>query len=182
MSIKQKDKDMKKLENKVKIHSTAFIAPNATIIGDVTIEENVSVWYGAIVRGDIASIKIGKNSNVQDGCVIHVDEGYPTIIGSNVTMGHHAIVHGAIIEDTVIIGIKSAVLSGAKVGSFSIIGAGAIVTEGTVIPPYSLVLGIPGKVVKQLSEEQIKRVVENSKHYVELKEVHKLYVEELGKK
>ncbi len=154
-----------------KIGKNVFIAPTASIIGDVTIEDGVSIWDGAVLRGDVSYIKIGKNSNIQDNVVIHVSHGVPTIIGENVTVGHLAMVHGAKIEDNVIIGIHAVVLDNAEIGEGSVIGAGAVVTSGTKIPPNSLVLGIPAKVVKQ-GENIREMAVENGLIYQELRDEH----------
>ncbi len=154
-----------------KIGKNVFIAPTASIIGDVTIEDGVSIWDGAVLRGDVSYIKIGKNSNIQDNVVIHVSHGVPTIIGENVTVGHLAMVHGAKIEDNVIIGIHAVVLDNAEIGEGSVIGAGAVVTSGTKIPPNSLVLGIPAKVVKQ-GENIREMAIENGLIYQELRDEH----------
>ncbi len=145
-----------------------FIAPTAMVIGNVTIAPGSSVWFGAVIRSDMALIQIGRNTSVQDNAVIHVREGIETRIGDQVTMGHGAIVHGAQIEDTVLIGIGAIILDRARVGEGSIIGAGAVVTEGTQIPRRSLVLGVPGKVVKEVTAEQIQWIEANAKSYTEL--------------
>ena len=145
-----------------------FIAPTATVIGNVTIAPGSSVWFGAVIRSDLALIQIGRNTSVQDNAVIHVREGIDTRVGDQVTMGHGAIVHGAQIEDTVLIGIGAIILDKARVGKGSIVGAGAVVTEGTQIPRRSLVLGVPGKVVKEVTSEQFQWIEENAKSYTEL--------------
>jgi carbonic anhydrase/acetyltransferase-like protein (isoleucine patch superfamily) len=145
-----------------------FIAATATVIGNVTIAPGSSVWFGAVIRSDLALIQIGRNTSVQDNAVIHVREGIETRIGDKVTMGHGAIVHGAQIEDTVLIGIGAIILDKARVGKGSIVGAGAVVTEGTQIPRRSLVLGVPGKVVKEVTSEQFQWIEENAKSYTEL--------------
>ncbi|MGA8070128.1 MAG: gamma carbonic anhydrase family protein [Halobacteriota archaeon] len=145
-----------------------FIASTATVIGNVTIAPGSSVWFGAVIRSDLALIQIGRNTSVQDNAVIHVREGIETRIGDQVTMGHGAIVHGAQIEDTVLIGIGAIILDKARVGKGSIVGAGAVVTEGTQIPRRSLVLGVPGKVVKEVTSEQFQWIEENAKSYTEL--------------
>ena len=145
-----------------------FIAPTATVIGNVTIAPGSSVWFGAVIRSDMALIQIGRNTSVQDNAVIHVREGIETRIGDQVTMGHGAIVHGAQIENTVLIGIGAIILDRARVGEGSIVGAGAVVTEGTQIPRRSLVLGVPGKVVKEVTAEQIQWIEANAKSYTEL--------------
>jgi len=145
-----------------------FIAPTATVTGDVTIAAGSSVWFGAVIRSDMASTQIGYDTSVQDNAVIHVREGIETRIGDRVTIGHGAIVHGAHIEDTVLIGIGAIILDRARVEKGSIIGAGAVVTEGTQIPRCSLVLGVPGKVVKQVTPEQFEWIEANAKSYTEL--------------
>jgi carbonic anhydrase/acetyltransferase-like protein (isoleucine patch superfamily) len=145
-----------------------FIAPTATVIGNVQIAPGSSVWFGAVLRSDMALIQIGRNTSVQDNAIIHVSEGVETIIGDQVTIGHGAIVHGAQVEDTVLIGIGAIVLDGATVGTGSIIGAGAVVTEGIEIPDRSLVLGVPGKVVRQVTAEQLRSIEANAKSYAAL--------------
>jgi carbonic anhydrase/acetyltransferase-like protein (isoleucine patch superfamily) len=144
-----------------------FIAPNAAVIGDVTLHENSSVWFSAVVRGDADHIEIGANSNIQDGAVIHVDAGFPTNIGRNVTVGHNAMLHGCTIGDGSLIGINAVVLNGANVGKNCLIGANALVTEGMEIPDGSLVLGSPAKVRKQFSREEQATLGINAEHYVE---------------
>ena len=155
-----------------KVHPSAYIAPTAVLVGDVTIEEGVSIWDGAVLRGDVSHIFVGKNSNIQDNVVVHVSHGVPTVIGENVTVGHLAMVHAATIEDNVIIGIHAVVLDGAVIGEGSVVGAGAVVTPGTKIPPNSLVLGIPAKVVKQGPEIR-EMAVKNGLIYQELRDEHR---------
>lgn len=152
--------------SKEKVHPSVFIADTARVIGDVTIGKNSSVWYSALVRGDLESVIIGEDSNVQDGAIVHVDEGFPTAIGNGVSLGHGAIVHGATVEDNCLIAIGAILLNGVVVGANSIIGAGAVVAEGTHIPPNSLVLGVPGKVVRELTKEQQDRIKQTSLEYV----------------
>jgi carbonic anhydrase/acetyltransferase-like protein (isoleucine patch superfamily) len=155
------------------IDPTAWIAPGAIIVGEVHLAEEVSVWYGSVLRGDVAPIEIGPRSNVQDGSIIHVDHGMPTEIGADVVIGHGAIVHAATVEDRCLIAIRSAVLSGAVIGEGSIVGAGAVVTEGKIIPPHSLVLGVPGRVVREVSEEQVSKVLEQAARYVAYSSVYR---------
>jgi carbonic anhydrase/acetyltransferase-like protein (isoleucine patch superfamily) len=155
------------------VHATAFVAPNATVVGDVVIDEDSSVWFGAVLRGDVDKISIGKRSNVQDLAVIHCDPGYPCSIGDEVTVGHAAVVHGATIESNVLIGIRAVVLNGAHIGEGSIIGAGAVVTEGAQIPPGSLVVGVPGKVLRPTSDEQRQHITRNALNYVESGRVYR---------
>ncbi|MDG2383866.1 MAG: gamma carbonic anhydrase family protein [Pirellulaceae bacterium] len=147
------------------VDPTAFIAENAVVLGDVTIGAEASVWFNAVVRGDTSPIQIGPGSNVQDSCVLHADPGFPCEIGENVTIGHAAVVHGATIEDNVLIGLRAVVLNGARVRSGSVIAAGAIVTEGVEIPPHSLVMGVPGKVVRETTEQHLAQIRHAAEHY-----------------
>ena len=149
------------------VHASAFIVPGATVIGDVTLEEESSAWYGAVLRGDINRIVIGPRSNVQDNAVVHVDTGFPTFVGELVTIGHSAIVHGCRVEDEVLIGMGSIILDGAEIGARSIVGANALVTLGTKIPPGSLVLGSPAKVRRALSLDEQKDIARWAWSYVE---------------
>lgn len=146
---------------KPKIHPSARIAENAVLIGDVTVGADVSIWYGAAVRGDTAPIVLGDGCNVQDNCVIHGSEGYPVSVGKNVTVGHGAIIHGCTIADDCLIGMGATVLNGANIGSFSVVGACALVTERKEIAPYSLVVGVPAKVVKTYEGEDAEKVKAN---------------------
>ncbi|MCB9263162.1 MAG: gamma carbonic anhydrase family protein [Flavobacteriales bacterium] len=150
------------------ISSTAFVAETAVIIGDVHIGQESSIWFGAVLRGDSDAIRIGDRSNVQDNAVVHVDPGFATTIGNDCIIGHLALVHGATIGNNVLVGMHSTILNGAVVGDFSIIGAGALVTGNTQIPPYSLVIGSPAKVVKILNEQQIEAIRKNAVAYVKL--------------
>jgi carbonic anhydrase/acetyltransferase-like protein (isoleucine patch superfamily) len=145
-----------------------FVAPTATVVGTVRIARGSSVWFGAVVRGDEAPVQIGRNTNVQDNAVIHVDKGVEAKIGDQVSIGHGAIVHGAQIEDTVLIGMGSIVLDGAYVKSGSIIAAGAVVTEGAEIPARSLVMGVPGKVARSVTSQQLQYIEANAKSYAML--------------
>ncbi|TVQ01869.1 MAG: gamma carbonic anhydrase family protein [Planctomycetaceae bacterium] len=149
-----------------RIDETAWVAPNATLRGSVRMGAGSSVWFGAVVRGDVEPITIGPRSNVQDLAVIHCDPGFPCEIGEDVTIGHAAVVHGAIVESGSLIGIRAVVLNGARIGSGSIIGAGAVITERAVIPPGSLVVGVPGKVIRPTSPEQREQILQNAAHYV----------------
>jgi carbonic anhydrase/acetyltransferase-like protein (isoleucine patch superfamily) len=156
------------LPTRLLIDPTAWVAPGAAVVGEVTLGPSSSIWFNATVRGDMEPVFIGSGSNVQDNCVVHVDRGMPARIGSNVTMGHGAIVHGATIEDEVLVAMKAVVLSGCHVGRRSIIGAGAVLPEGLRIPEGSLVLGVPAKVVRPLRPEEIDRVLDNARSYVQL--------------
>ena len=146
--------------------SDYWIAPNATLIGKVRLLRNASVWFGAVLRGDNEWIEIGENSNVQDNSVIHTDPGQPAIIGANVTIGHKVILHSATIGDNVLIGMGSTLLSGARIGSNCLIGANTLVSEGKDIPPNSLVLGQPARVVREVSEPQIALIRMSAEVYV----------------
>jgi gamma-carbonic anhydrase len=154
------------------IAPTAFVAENATVIGDTVIGANSSIWFGAVVRGDSNWIKIGARTNIQDLCVLHTDDRHSLTIGNDVTVGHRAILHGCVINDRVLIGMGATIMNGAVIGSGSIIGAGALVTESAVIPAGSLVLGVPAKVKRELSSSEIMAVEGASKHYVEFAEIY----------
>lgn len=155
-----------KLVDARQIASSAWIAPNATVVGDVTLGDESSIWFNCVLRGDLAPIRIGKQSNVQDGCILHVGAEFPCTLGDRVSLGHGAIVHGATIEDDCLIGMRATVLNGAVVGKGSIVGAGAVVPEKMVIPPGSLVLGLPAKVVKSLAREHAETIAGTAKAYV----------------
>ncbi|MCC7565975.1 MAG: gamma carbonic anhydrase family protein [Methanomicrobiaceae archaeon] len=148
--------------------SGGFIAENATIIGDVVLGDEVSVWFGAVIRGDKSRIEIGECSNVQDNAVVHTTIGFPVAIGSFVSVGHGAILHGCTIGSEVLVGMGAIIMNGAVIGEGSIIGAGAVITEGKQIPPHSLVLGLPAAVVKETTEKQRAFIVENAREYVKL--------------
>ena len=145
----------------------AWIAPNATVIGDVRLGDNASVWWNAVLRGDNDTITIGANSNIQDGSVLHADEGVPLTIGANVTVGHLVMLHGCTIGDESLIGIKSVILNKAVIGRHCIIGANSLIPEGKVIPDRSLVMGSPGKVVRQLSDEEVALLRHAAQGYVD---------------
>ncbi len=154
-------------------HSAAFIAPTASVMGRVTLGPDASVWYGAVVRADVERIEIGPRSNIQDTAVLHADPGAPTIIGADVTVGHGAIVHGATIGEGTLVGMRATVLNRAKVGRFCLIGAHALVTEGMEIPDYSMVLGTPAKIVRQLDPAPTEAMLRASAgHYVEMAHRH----------
>lgn len=143
-----------------------FIAPNAILIGDVTLQENASVWFSCVLRGDADHIEIGAGSNIQDGSVLHADPGFPLTVGANVTVGHNAMLHGCTIGDGTLVGINAVVLNGAKVGKGCLIGANALITERMEIPDGSLVLGSPAKIKSQLSDEQRQMLLFNAENYV----------------
>ena len=150
----------------------SFIAGNATVLGDVEMGSEVSIWYGAVVRGDRDRIVIADLSNVQDNAVIHTSRGFPALVGSEVSIGHGAILHGCTISDRVLVGMGAIVLNGAVVGEDCLLGAGSVVTEGTVIPPGSVVVGVPGKVIKQVSDAQRQHIVQNARNYWDLARSH----------
>lgn len=142
-----------------------FIAQGAHVIGDVHLADGVSVWFGAVLRGDIEPIRVGADSNVQDGAILHTDEGYPVDIGRRVTIGHAAIIHGATIEDEALIGMGATLLSGSTVGRGAVVAAGALVPEGATIPPGVLAMGVPARVVRALSDEEKTRVTRGTENY-----------------
>ncbi|WP_279282437.1 gamma carbonic anhydrase family protein [Enterococcus gallinarum] len=145
-----------------------FIAPNATVVGDVTIGSEATVWFQAVLRGDANYIRVGERTNIQDGTIIHVDHDAPTIIAEDVTVGHQCMLHGCKIEKGALIGMSSIVLNHAVIGENSLIGAGSLVTQGTIIPPNVLAFGRPAKVIRPLTEEEIAKNKANIAHYVSL--------------
>ncbi|MCY7294126.1 gamma carbonic anhydrase family protein [Alteromonas sp. a30] len=154
-------------EKTVKKDDSAFVAPGSHVIGDVRLEKDSSVWFNAVLRGDCEAITIGEGSNVQDGAILHTDPGFALTLGKGVTIGHKVMLHGCSIGDYSLIGINAVVLNGAKIGKNCVIGANALVTEGKEIPDGSVVMGSPGKVVKQLSEEQIAGLKASAQHYID---------------
>jgi len=155
------------LKTTLSIDPTAFIAPNAVLIGQVSVGAESSVWYGAVARGDMEPIAIGRQSNVQDGAVIHVDVDLPTRIGDNVTVGHRAVIHGCTLGDGCLVAMGAIVLSGSVVGAGALVAAGAVVREGIEVPPRVLFAGVPGKVLRELTDDEARRVAANSLSYVE---------------
>lgn len=149
-----------------KLHPATFVASGAQVIGAVEAGENVTIWFNAVLRGDSDRIKIGENSNIQDGAVVHVDPGFPVSIGNNVTIGHNAIVHGCTIKDGALIGMGATILNGAVIGEGALVAAGAVVGEGKIIEPGWLVGGVPAKPLKKLSEEHIARMQQGALDYV----------------
>ena len=152
------------------LSSASFIADNATVLGNISLAEGCSIWYGAVVRGDVEQIAIGKYSNVQDGAVLHGDPGQPTILEDYVTIGHRAVVHSAHIETGCLIGIGAIILNGVTVGTGSIIGAGSVVTKD--VPARSLVVGIPGRKIKDVSDDQASELIEHARKYEKLAQAH----------
>ena len=155
------------------IAPTAFVHPAAVIIGDVTLGAHVSVWPTAVLRGDSDAIVVGEDSNIQDGTIVHVDPGVPCTIGARVAIGHRAIVHGATVENDCLIGMGAILLNRVHVGSGSIVGAGAVCREGMIIPPNSLVVGVPGKVIRDTTSEERARIAKTVQAYLELQMVHR---------
>jgi carbonic anhydrase/acetyltransferase-like protein (isoleucine patch superfamily) len=162
------------------IPESCFIAPNASIIGDAVLGENASIWFNVVIRADKAQVKIGKNSNIQDGSILHVDEGFPIAIAQNVTVGHKAMLHGCSIGEGSLIGINAVVLNGAKVGKNCLVGANALVTENMLIPDGSLVLGSPAKVIKPLDEKTKAILAEGSEHYVQNSQHYNAELKQIG--
>jgi len=158
---------------KPEVHPTAFIAPGAVVIGDVTLGEESSIWYNTVVRGDINEIKIGAHSNIQDGSVVHLADDYGAYVGEYVTVGHKALIHACAIDNEVLIGMGAIILDGAEIGARSIVGAGALVTKGKVIPPGSLVMGSPAKVVRQLDQADQLTIKSWAEKYVEVAKKHR---------
>lgn len=156
-----------------KVDEGAFVAPTSTVIGDVTLEAGASVWYGAVLRGDVERISVGADSNIQDNCTLHADPGFPVTIGERVSVGHNAVVHGATVEDDCLIGMGATVLNGAVIGTGSLVAAQALVPQGMQIPPGSLVAGVPAKVRRQLTEEEQQGVTLNGTHYSTLSKAHR---------
>ncbi len=150
-----------------RIDESAFVAETAVLAGDVVLEEDSSVWFGAVLRGDMAAIRVGKRSNVQDNVTVHCDTDCPTIIGDDVTIGHNAVVHGARIDDGCLIGMQATVLTGAHIGEGSIVAAGALVRENQEVPPRSLAVGVPAKIARVIDDAAAARIKENAGFYVE---------------
>lgn len=151
---------------RVESHPTSWTAPSATLIGSVRLQANASVWFGAVLRGDNELIDIGEGSNVQDGTVMHTDMGSPLTLGKGVTVGHNAMLHGCTVGDFSLVGINAVILNGARIGKHCIIGANALIAEGKEIPDGSLVMGSPGKVVRELTEQQKRMLEASAAHYV----------------
>jgi carbonic anhydrase/acetyltransferase-like protein (isoleucine patch superfamily) len=157
---------------KPKIHEGAFVAESAYIIGDVEIGEGTSIWYGAVLRGDIEGIKVGIFTNIQDNATVHTETGVPTRIGDYTVVGHNAIVHGCTVGSNSLIGMGSTILNRAVIGNNCIIGAGSVITEDKVIPDNSMVLGIPGKIVRQVTDDEIAAIKTNAMRYYDLWKKH----------
>jgi carbonic anhydrase/acetyltransferase-like protein (isoleucine patch superfamily) len=150
------------------VHNNSFIASNSDIIGNVFIGEYSSIWFGAVIRGDQDSLHIGNYTNVQDNSTIHNDEGFPVVIGDHTTIGHNSIIHGCTISNNTLIGMGSTILNGAEIGEYTIIGAGSLVTKGKKIPSGVLCMGVPAKVIRNLTMEEKESINKSAEHYVEL--------------
>jgi carbonic anhydrase/acetyltransferase-like protein (isoleucine patch superfamily) len=155
------------------IHPTAFIASTAAVMGDVTIGAESSVWYGAVLRGDMAPVVIGSQTNLQDCTIVHVDHGAPCHIGSRVGVGHRVILHGCTVEDDCLIGMGSVLLNQVHIGSGSVVAAGAVLPEGMQAPPRSLIMGVPARIVRAVDERLASRIAETWSHYVEQARAHR---------
>jgi len=148
------------------IADSAFVAPGAVLVGHVILGENVSVWYNSVLRAEAEPIRIGAGSNLQDNVSCHVDHGFPLIVGRDVSVGHGAVLHGCVVEDGALIGMKATVLNGAVIGTGSLVAAGAVVLEGTIVPPYSLVAGVPAKVRRTLTDAEVAGIRQNAANYL----------------
>jgi len=149
------------------LHQQSWVAPNATVVGHVTAGPKASIWYGAVLRAEFEPIEIGEGSNLQDNVTVHVDPGFPATIGAGVSVGHNAVLHGCTIEDGCLIGMGAVILSGSRIGAGALVAAGALVREGAIVPAGVLIAGVPGKVLRELTEEERARVAANSLSYVE---------------
>ncbi|MBV8379244.1 MAG: gamma carbonic anhydrase family protein [Paucibacter sp.] len=153
-------------EHEPQLADTAWVAESADVIGRVTLEDDVSVWFNAVLRGDSEHLHIGRGTNIQDGSVLHADHGFPLVLGEGVTVGHKVMLHGCTVGDHALIGIGAIILNGAKIGRHCVVGAGALVTEGKEFPEGSLIIGSPAKAVRQLTPEQIEGLHASARHYV----------------
>jgi len=156
------------------VAASAWVAPNATLAGAVTLGERASVFYGAVLRGDMDSITIGDDTNLQDNVTVHVDTGVPTVVGARVSVGHAAVLHGCTIEDDCLIGMSATVLNRVVIGTGSLVAAGSVVLEGTIIPPRSLVAGVPAKVRRAITDEEFAKIQQNYRSYLELSAAHRI--------
>jgi carbonic anhydrase/acetyltransferase-like protein (isoleucine patch superfamily) len=156
-----------------KVAPSAWVAPGAYVIGDVSLGDEASVWYGAVLRGDTEPIQIGDRTNVQDGCILHADPGYPAIVGEGCVVGHNAVVHGCEVGDNCLVGMGATILNGAKIGDGSIVAAGAVVPEGREFPPRSLIVGVPAKRAGDVTDEQAADIERGASEYVERATSHR---------
>jgi carbonic anhydrase/acetyltransferase-like protein (isoleucine patch superfamily) len=167
-------------EHTPRIHESAYVAESATIIGKVVLARDASIWWQAVLRADNEPTEIGEGSNVQDGAVLHNDPGFPLVVGSGVTIGHQAMLHGCTVGDGSLIGIQAIVLNGAVIGRQCLVGAGAVVTEGKVFPDKSLIIGAPAKVIRQLADADLAKMAEAARGYVERALHYKTLLERIG--
>jgi len=167
-------------EHTPRIHETTYVADSATVIGQVTLSRDASVWSQAVLRGDNEPIVVGEGSNIQEGAVLHNDPGFPLVIGNGVTIGHQAMLHGCTVGDGSLIGIQAIVMNGAVIGRGCLVAAGAVVTEGKQFPDNSLILGAPAKAVRQLNENEVVNLHNNASDYVERSQLHKALLERLS--
>ena len=179
MDLNNRDNLLPHGETSPQVAQSAWVAPGAYVIGDVHLGEESSVWYGAVLRGDTEPIRIGARTNIQDGCVLHTDPGYPAVVGEGCVVGHNAVVHGCEIEDDCLVGMGATILNGAKIREGSIVAAGAVIPEGREFPPRSLIVGIPAKRVGDVSDEQTADIARGATEYVERAAAHR---ESLAKK
>jgi carbonic anhydrase/acetyltransferase-like protein (isoleucine patch superfamily) len=156
-----------------KVAPSAWIAPGAYVIGDVSLGDESSVWYGAVLRGDTEPIQIGDRTNVQDGCILHADPGYPAVVGEGCVLGHNAVVHGCEVGNNCLVGMSATILNGAKIGDGSIVAAGAVVPEGREFPPRSLIVGVPAKRAGDVADKQAADIERGANHYVERAAAHR---------
>ncbi|MGF1471357.1 MAG: gamma carbonic anhydrase family protein [Rubrobacteraceae bacterium] len=159
------------------VPGTAFIAPGAYLIGAVTLGERASVWYGAVVRGDTEPVSIGAGTNIQDGCVLHADPGFPAVVGEGCVVGHRAVLHGCRVEAGCLVGMGATLLNGARIGAGSIVAAGALVPEGKEYPPHSLIVGVPARRVRAVPGEQAEEIARGAETYVERAAEHRVSLE-----
>lgn len=162
------------------IAESAWVADSAQVMGDVTLGEGASVWFGAIARGDSDRIVVGAGSNIQDGCVLHADDGLPLVVGERVTVGHQVMLHGCTVGDESLIGIGAIVLNGVKIGRNCLVGAGSLVTEGKVFPDGSMIMGSPARVVRQLTPEQIQGLRKSAQHYMDNAQWYRRGLKKIG--
>jgi len=162
------------------IAASAWVADSAQVIGDVTLAEDVSIWFGSVLRGDTSNLQIGAGTNIQDGSVLHADPGKPLVVGERVTVGHQVMLHGCTIGDESLIGIGAVVLNGAKIGRNCLVGAGALVTEGKEFPDGSMIIGSPAKAVRELSAQQIEGLRQSAQHYIDNARRYKNGLRKLG--
>ena len=167
-------------EHAPEIDPSAYVADSASVIGKVTLEANATVWFGVTLRGDNERITIGANSNVQDGATMHTDMGYPLTLGKNVSIGHQAMLHGCTIGDGALIGIQAVILNGAKIGKGCLVGAGALVTEGKEFPDHSLIVGMPAKAIRTLTQDDLDRLQSNADGYAQRGKRYKADLKKIG--